>query len=295
MIFANLGFAADARVVIPYQFDEARPFSNSVAAAKQDGLWGYIDRFGEWKIKPRFAIPDVGDFSFGFAFVRDGFITSADTVAFDGKKFQNGRTFHAAANGGKNPMSAVKVGGFWGYIGVDGNFQIEPKYDDAGDFSPLGIAPVKSGGVWGYIDAKGREVVNLRFDYAWNFSGGFAAVMLDGKVGYIGRDGQFAIKPSFEQAGEFKNGRAAVFSYAQGKKFGFVNDKGQIIISADFNGAGAFNDGLAPVATNARWGYIDVSGKIVLAPMYDKAQPFSEGLAAVEQDGLWGYIEAKRF
>lgn len=292
VLSAVSAIADEAKIVIPYQFEEAKPFSDGIAAVKKSGAWGYIDNHAQWIIEPKFKYPSVGDFSFGMAFVLNEFITPKGTPAFEEKIFQDARPFRAAAGDGGNPLAPVKSLGLWGYIGIDGEFKIAPKYDGAGEFSHAGLAPVKSGGLWGYIDAQGREVIPPSYDYAWKFSGEFAAVLLGGKVGYINRNGQYAIMPSFKSAGPFKNGRAFV---RQGENFGFINGRGQMAIPARYNGAGEFDDGLAPVATSNRWGYIDSNGNMVLPPLYDKAERFSEGLAAVEQDGLWGYIEAKRY
>lgn len=37
-------------------FDDAHDFSESMVAAKEDKLWGYIDKTGGWAVMPRFAM-----------------------------------------------------------------------------------------------------------------------------------------------------------------------------------------------------------------------------------------------
>ena len=281
-----------AEIVIPLQFQDARSFSDGLAAVKSDGMWGYIDRLGQWVIPPTYNFP-IGDYSSGLAFVGNQFLNKNGALALEGAKFENARSFKPK---GEKALAAVQLSGLWGFVDLKGELVISPKYDNAGDFSEsvdgLQLAPIKVGGVWGYVDNKGRELIMPKFDYAWSFSGSFAAVMIEGAVGYIDMTGVYAINPKFVHGGAFNNGRAQV---RIGEKTGYINDKGSIIIPAKYHDGGEFDNGLAPVATDNRWGYINVSGKIIIPPLYDKALPFSEGLAAVEQDGLWGYIAYKNF
>ena len=70
-----------------------------------------------------------------------------------------------------------------GYIDQTGSFVIEPRFDDAGDFSE-GLAPVAVPGEpglskAGYIDRTGAWVIEPRFGWAQSFSSGLALVSLD--------------------------------------------------------------------------------------------------------------------
>jgi hypothetical protein len=281
-----------AEIVISFQFQDAHPFSDGMAAVKKDGMWGYIDRLGQWVIPPTYAFP-IGDYSSGLAFIGNQFLSKDGKPAFEGAKFENARSFKPR---GKNALAAVQISGQWGYIDLQGELVISPKYEYAGDFSDssdgFSLAPVKVGGIWGYVDKKGRELIMSNYDYAWSFSGEYAAVMIEGAVGYVNRTGLYTIKPQFVHGGAFYNGRAPV---RIGNKTGYINDKGHLVVPATYHDGGEFNNGLAPVATDNRWGYINALGKIVIPTLYDNALPFSEGLAAVEQDGLWGYISFKNY
>ena len=44
-------------------------------------------------------------------------------------------------------------------------------------------------GGWGFIDKKGNEVIPCMYDYAFDFSEGYAAVMLGGKGSLSGKWG----------------------------------------------------------------------------------------------------------
>jgi hypothetical protein len=71
--YGKAGFIdSKGKWVIEPQFDDARPFSDGLAAAQVgvaiDGKWGFIDRTGKFVIDPKFD--EVGDFSEGLAWVK---------------------------------------------------------------------------------------------------------------------------------------------------------------------------------------------------------------------------------
>jgi hypothetical protein len=289
VVLAGPAYAREARIVVGFEYDDARDFKEGLAAVKSRDLWGYIDTTGKIAIPFSYKVPEAGPFSSGFAFVGTSFIDSKGGAAFEGKAFERA---HAFSEG----LAAVQTGGQWGFIDSAGRFAVVPVYEDAGSFSD-GLAPVKRGGLWGYIDARGRLLIRPRYLRAGPFGGEGnnnnkrAAVDLDGKVGYIDRSGRFAVAPAYDEGGDFRSGGLAPVKGPAGRRdWGYIDAAGREVIPRQFNGAGAFGEGLAPVATDARWGYIDVRGRLTLDALYDDARPFSEGLAAVEQDGKWGYI-----
>ncbi|HEX2640476.1 MAG TPA: WG repeat-containing protein, partial [Pyrinomonadaceae bacterium] len=66
----------------------------------------------------------------------------------------------------------VRVNGKAGFIDRTGTVVIEPKYEDAYDFSE-GLAPIKVDGKWGFINESGRTIVEPRFD--WIYWYGFSS------------------------------------------------------------------------------------------------------------------------
>ncbi|GHS85650.1 hypothetical protein AGMMS49957_02200 [Synergistales bacterium] len=291
VFFPAAAEAREARIVIDFQYGDAMPFSEGLAAVKSVDLWGYIDATGKEIIPPTWKAPEVGRFSEGFAFTGNSFIDTTGQAAFDGRAFERAHPFSEG-------LSAVQSGGQWGFIDTAGRFAILPVYEDAGSFA-FGLAPVRRNGLWGFVDKSGRLLITPRYIRAGTFgasaheSQARAAVEYDGKIGYIDKTGRFAVLPKYDEGGEFHDALAPVRgSYHRGD-WGYIDASGRELIPRRFNDAGVFGEGLAPVATDARWGYIDTKGRIALEPFYDYARPFSEGLAAVERDGKWGYIRAK--
>jgi hypothetical protein len=279
-------WAKEARIVVGFGFQDAREFSEGLAAVRSNDLWGYIDATGRLAVPLSIEAPETGPFSGGFAFTGRSFIDTAGEPAFEGKTFERAGPFSEG-------LAAVQSGGQWGYINLSGRFVIPSAYEGAGPFSG-GLAAVRRDGLWGYADTQGRMLIGPRFTRAAPFGGekkNLAAVELGGRTGYIDRTGRFVIPPRYEEAGTFRGSRAPV-RLASRRGWGYIDPAGREVIPARFHEAGTFSDGLAPVATDARWGYIDERGRLVLDAGYDEARPFSEGLAAVQRDGKWGYIRA---
>lgn len=283
--FAGRAEAREVRVVVDFQYAEAREFSEGLAAVRSNDLWGYIDHTGSVAIPFTWKVPEVGPFSAGFAFTGSSFVDRQGNPTFEGKTFDEALPFSEG-------LAAVQSDGQWGFIDLTGRFAIPPIYEGAGSFSK-DMAPVKKGELWGFIDSRGRMLIAPRFLRVDAFSGDLAAVEMAGRVGYVDRSGRFAISPRYDEGGPFGNSLAPVRGPSSRNDWGYVDAGGREVIPRRFNRAGTFNDGLAPVATDARCGYIDVRGVLTIEALYDAARPFSEGLAAVERDGKWGYIRIK--
>lgn len=163
---------ADARgtTVIAPEFDDARPFSQGLAAVKNSSQkWGYLNKQGKLVVPAAYA--DAGSFSEGLAAVAN----------------ENGE---------------------WGYIDNSGRVQVPFRFEKAGKFSQ-GLAPVALDGKYGFADRTGKLTIPAQFTDARPFSEGLAAVLKDSWK-YIDRNGKYAFPETFEQADDFADGLAPV-------------------------------------------------------------------------------------
>lgn len=157
-----------------------------------------------------------------------------------------------------------------GFIGPDGVFVVEPKYERVFDFSE-GLAAVQQGKLIGYIDRKGEMVIEPRFNRAWEFQDGLALVTYDynigsPKKGFIDTKGNIVLKVEAYNVRPFSDGLAMV---QKGHKCGYINKKGDLVIPAKFKRANDFYNGLAPVTLENpgqpdTLGYINKSGEFVI-------------------------------
>lgn len=183
-----------------------------------------------------------------------------------------------------------------GFIDKEGDFVIEPKFDDAKDFYE-GLAPVKIDRKWGYIDKTGEFVIQPQFDRADIFSSGVAAVRVDGKWGVIDKTGTFTIQPSLENPIRFVDGLAVMKSEDTGK-VGYIDITGKFVIEPVYTYAqGYFSDGYAYVSKDSDFkiqGFVDKMGIFAETPISGRAigALFSENLVPVyKEDGRGGYID----
>lgn len=172
------------REAIPPFFEDARAFSEGLAAVKLNGVWGYIHPDASTAIPIRFTCERgmAGPFREGLA-----------RVARNGK---------------------------WGHIDREGHFVVEPRFDMAHEFSE-GMADVTLERRTGYVNRSGELVIPPRFLWARRFSEGLSAVNIGSgqahksvaeacEDGFINTQGDFAISPAFQRTGTFQHGLCLV-------------------------------------------------------------------------------------
>lgn len=103
-------------LVIQTQYEDAREFSEGLAAVKSGGLWGFVDQNGTFVVEPQFL--EVGDFHSGLAAVKN-------------------------------------ESGLWGYIDKGGGYKAECQFDSACDFVS-GVGRICLVNKWGYVDSDGQ-------------------------------------------------------------------------------------------------------------------------------------------
>lgn len=218
------------RLAIKLQFDEAKDFSEGLAAVGigdnvMTRKWGFIDKTSKFVINPQFD--EVGSFSEGLALVRIdnlyGYIDRAGILAI-AANFESAGEY-------RDGLANVRAGGKWGYIDKIGDFVIKPEFDEVYAFRE-GFAAVKIYGKWGFINKTGKVIINPSFDEVQSFNEGLAVFNIDGKWGYIDSMGRTFIKPQFSGAFSFNGGLASVTvgSGPYGGKFYLINRSGTVLL-----------------------------------------------------------------
>lgn len=207
------------------------------------GGWGFIDKAGNFAIKPQF-VRGQHSFSEGLAFV-----VFPDFSA--------------------------------GYIDHSGKIVIEPKFRFSleSSYEPEfseGMASVldRNTNKVGYIDSSGEFVIAPQFDRAYHFSEGLALVtnyQLNRGQRYIDTNGNVAIPDFFSSASNFSEGLASVFSSDEkGEGCGYIDPSGKFVIKPTFSYCGDFHEGIAAVNVGhdkfPKRGYIDATGKFLIEP-----------------------------
>ncbi|MHC4506292.1 MAG: WG repeat-containing protein [Planctomycetota bacterium] len=247
------------RLVIPPRFEDVGSFSEDLAAVRLGGRYGYIDETGRMVVEPRFRLA----FSFreGLAWARDsqaGFIDKTGAFVVSAPPGTYCREFRD---------------------GLAKTMPIPPRFPPHDQVTKIG-----------FINKTGKYHIDPRFDQAWDFSEGLAAVCKDGKWGFVDTDGEYVLPPQYDSACYFKNGIAAVKT---GDKTVLIDVAGSILFGREFDEARTFFEDMAPVKVGGRWGFMDMEGNIAVEPVYDEVMSFSSGRAAVKVRGKYGYIDKK--
>ena len=196
-----------------------------------EGL-GFYDRSGNLVLGPYFlAFP----FSQGRARVKTGVRSGSDDWlidtsgtllpkkprVLDGIRFSEG-------------LIAIRQDRKLGYMDLDGNIAVEPRYDQGGEFAE-GLAAVQLQGHWMFIDKTGAVTAEFPAGVAFAepLSDGLSLVSADRdqsgqKFGYVDRNGHWAIKPAWDDAEPFHEGLAYVGVW-KGEKTAYIDHKGRSI------------------------------------------------------------------
>lgn len=252
---SKMGFVDHrGKLLIGFNFDGVRAFSEGLAAIKTGARWGYIDHSGKTVIDPRFYLAE--EFAEGVARVIER--APCNYVGHDPCAFANPKVLGFQEY--KSGVSMLYPACQYSFVNERGVRLFPQTFPDAYDFSD-GLAPVRQGQLWGYIDKTGVFRIQPRFQIARSFSEGLAAVYQDGKFGFIDHEGRFVIPAQFAQAEEFSEGAAVVGK--QHEKVWFIDKTGNQLFRRDFTAASDFRLGLAHVRIGKEFQYINRAGTVV--------------------------------
>jgi len=275
--------ASDPAGPLP-QYDYIEPFSEGLAAARENNRWGFVNEFGEVAIP--FVYSEVSAFSEGLAVVRVegryGYMDQNGDIVIE-PRFEQAGPF-------REGRAVVRVDGKYGAIDRGGNLAVAAEYDEMQPFNE-GFAVVCKGGYYNYVNRNGdRLLATARLTDAYPFSSGLARVRdYYGSWYYINSSGYFAFRPAADWADTFIDGYSIVTtgygSYLIDSKGVRVSGTFEIMERAD-------EAGYFIIYSNGRYGYYDTFKRTaVMSYQYQRILPPSEGLSLAVKDGLYGFVD----
>lgn len=277
-------------------------FHEGLMAADQGGLYGFVDKKGNWAIEPQFIF--ALDFIDGLAYA----VVETDSG------WCVGMIDHTGA-WQIEPLyeNIYRLGGDGFVVEQEGNIflldrQGNPVNGQAyKDFRPMGegLAAAKWDGAWGFIRLDGTVAIPPQFVAVDWFSHGLANVSViqpDGKEkwGYINTEGDFIIPPQYDLAAPFHGGVAVVGeaaevtdSYIVAGRYGLIDQQGKALTELCYDSLDHDANGRILFKKEGLFGYLDDEGREAIPARFQKAAAFSEGLALVEEDGKQFFIDAQ--
>jgi hypothetical protein len=196
--------------VIQPTFDAMEPFSEGLAAAKKDNLFGYVDLQGNWVYQE--IVPIENYFS----------------LSYDFKPFSNG-------------LAAVRITkDSYTYINHQGKQPFKQRFTSAASFTEEGYAIVATEAGTGLIDTKGTFVIKPHLEISSVEKG---IVIYHTNEGYGAKDLKTLkdiVPPKYgdvELAGDLIRLRES------GATTGYINQKGEFVIAPEYAAAWSFIDG----------------------------------------------------
>ena len=259
----------------------ARAKAQRLHRFSSDGVFGYVDETGAWKIKPQFdwaervfreesapahdltATDVTPEMLYTVAMVFSGTteVTDTDTQPLDGK---------------------------YGLVRNDGVVVVPALYDEV-LWTDNGYAAVKNEqGCRLYRIATGETVGGV-FEAIGEYAQGFIPVEMNKLWGYLVPETGKLLGQGYvwSSALPFHEGYAAV-SNEDG--YGFIDRQGETVIPLEYTGAVSFSEGLAGIRVKKKWGFINTTGEVVIQPTYAEVKTFQGGVCAVKRGNAWGVI-----
>jgi len=268
-----------------FGFDYIEGFSEGLAAARQDNLWGYVNEEGETAVP--FIYREVSDYSEGLAVVRkDRYYGYIDKRGKEVIPLQ-----YSSAEPFSEGLAVVKSDGKVGAINQKGETVIPFEYDYISNFSE-GYAVVEKGGYFNFARLDGSLLfVSTRLQYALPFSSGVAYVRDSlGAQYYINTKGSQIFRADMDSVGPFSDGYAIA---SRGGRFYIMSANGGNVTSSLFEIIEEGEDGYFYLTSSNHRGFFDKSTKkVTISSSFEMLFPPSEGLLLAVRDGRYGFVDS---
>lgn len=256
----------------------------------KNGKYGLINKKND--IILDFLYNDIIEHSTNYFFLNKGStwtlvnINTNQQIQFNNEKFP-----------GYNNTFKKKKEELWGVIDKEGNWIVEPIYEQVDDFNE-GYVALKLDGLWGYADSNGEIIIPHMFKEADPFYKGTARVIYKGKNWYIDEDGNFVKECLEDYTNRQLRYSEGLATFECNDKWGYLNEEKEVVIEPKYDYVESFSEGLAVAIVeinknsyDQKYVYINTQGNLVIDDNFDGAFEFKDGIAMIEKGGVMGYID----
>ena len=208
----------EGKIIIPYNYEIARSFSEGLAAVCKNSKFGYINKYGAIVIELQYD--KALSFSEGLAGV---------ALTTEGRET-------------------------WGFINKLGEMVISPKYRDVKPFMHSVSLVEPRNDKKHYIDKLGNSIINVTYEELGDCKEGIIPFRQNKKWAFFNTMGKQLTSFSYDDEGVISYKRVIV---KRNGHFGLINDFGEEITPVKYNILREFNNGLARFQIDERVGMID--------------------------------------
>lgn len=280
------------------QFDDARDFSNGLAAVKTAELWGFIDIKGKMVIEPKYL--EVSDFTEGTARVKIA-INNWTTINHKSRKFsiKNHNYKKKKIKYLKNEILYEKIF----FVNNKGKI-LKTDFDFVVSFSPININndfrdDFEDGLIiQRYVsnDSRGKAFYDTNFNFVFKIISRKVKEIKNNRIlfksqdykknypwGYANNKGEIVIEPKYDRAFSFHENKAVVFERKKLKdsfylEMSIIDTLGNVISKIPnsylpafigqhywYDDGYQFGNGLLPIIIDNKINYINENGKVILS------------------------------
>jgi hypothetical protein len=276
-------------VVIPFQFDLGSDFMFGRAIVEKGGKSGVINRAGKYILPLEFN--ELGQYSDGLIYgTKDSLYAYYDLMGRQVVESKYSDVF--AFEKGK---AKVVIYGKEAFMDTSGTYISEPMHQEIFYFNDS-ILVYRDSLLYGLKTIRNRVILKPTYNYISPLVGNRAIFVLNNKIGYIDEQGKKVIKntfdliPNYKQLCMFHDGYARVRIKG---KYCLIDKFGNYVLKPEYQGLGDVSK-LISFTKGKQWGYINIEDKSVsILPIFDYASSYHYGLAIVDVKSLQGVINEK--
>ena len=263
-------------MIIPFRYQEIRGFENGLSIAMYESKYGILNEVGDIVIPFDYSRIIRVDENFVFAEKEDAVgvvdLSAKVVVPFD---------YQMVSCFGNYFIVSTKDGE--GILNKHGQIIISPSYSRI-ELLGDGFTVVDNYGNYGYVDHDGNLIVDCLYDYINSFNGHYFSVILNGANGLVDVNGnQLA-----EYSRKISDNHVLEYRF---EKFGVRDMDGNLIAGYEYDDISDFCDGIAVAKKGNLFGVIDEFGNTVVECEYGNISSFNnDGIAKTSKGNLVGYL-----
>lgn len=246
--------------------------------------YGYIDKVGEWRVKP--------EYDYGYLFSEGYGVLSKNGKygVVDGKGKIIIPLMYDSISPYKEERAVFSDEKGMGIIDTKGNVITKKYYAYIQDYSSgLAVVGEQVGdkSLYGYIDEEGEEVIPPKYESATAFNGDKALVMIgEGAYQLIDKKGNVVTPFMYPYVYGYNEGYLIYKDKTTGK-YGYLDEQGKVVVPPKYESAEPFKSGVAVVGTSqflmGENGLIDTKGNEIYPTIYNDILNLGEGRVALGQ------------
>jgi hypothetical protein len=223
---------------------------DDVYRIKINDLYGFLDFNFNTIVEPCFT--NVGLFSSNLCYVKsesfNGFINKKGEKILDSTPFKFCEKFYGQLASFDGIIE--NLGKHSGFINIQGNIIVEPKYYMVYDFQENLIIVSKRNGFINLLNQDGVEILEDIYssDVKIYFNDKLAKVKKKTKYGFIDSNGNEVIKCKYSGVEDF---RCSISVFKEKKLFGCINREGEVIFSPKYDKINGFSNSISLENSNS--------------------------------------------